>query len=224
MARKVGYRETKPQGGVMIVGEGMTEWYYLQSLKGIIATEVNPKVSEHKDGIGYIEKKIKECIDKGADTVICLIDMDNKQEGANAAKYQKFKAKYHNKLVVGKTSRNKARVEFYENFPCIELWFYYYFGYSTASISSCEETIKKMKPHWANYEKIEAYFKSLPGGIHPYIVNQLGGNFNTALLNSLKYNTNRADQGSGAYSEMKELFDKILKEEYKKELPVYSKR
>ncbi|MFI3314987.1 MAG: hypothetical protein R3Y04_04930 [Rikenellaceae bacterium] len=80
-----------------------------------------------------------------------------------------------------------------------------------------------MKPYWANYEKIEAYFKSLPGGIHPYIVNELGGDFNAALLNSLKSNINRAKQYSGAYSEMKELFDKILREEYKKELSVYNK-
>ena len=105
MARRAGNRECKPQGGVVIVGEGMTEWYYLQSLRGLISSDVNPKVSEHKDGIGYIEKKIRECIDKGADTVICLIDMNNKQSGVESDKYQKFKSKYHNKSIIGKATK-----------------------------------------------------------------------------------------------------------------------
>lgn len=224
MVRKVGNREYKPQGGVMIVGEGMTEWYYLQSLKGLISSEVNPKVSEHKDGIGYIEKKIKECIDKGADTVICLIDMDNKQSGASAEKYQKFKAKYHKKSISGKTTKNRAIVELYENFPCTEMWFYYYFQYSTANICSCSETLNKMKPHWSNYKKVEAYFKTLPGGIHSYIVNQLGGNLNTALINSVRSNKNRTEQNSGAYCEMKMLFDKILRDDSKQQLSVYDEK
>ncbi len=33
MARKIGNKKVKAQGGTWIIGEGMTEWYYLQSIK-----------------------------------------------------------------------------------------------------------------------------------------------------------------------------------------------
>ena len=224
MVRKVGNKECKPQGGVMVVGEGMTEWYYLQSLKGLISSNINPKINEHKDGIGYIEKKIKECIDKGADTVICLIDMDNKQTGENAAKYKKFKAEYHKKSIEGKKTRNQAVVELYENFPCVEMWFYYYFQYSNANICSYDKTLKKLKCFWENYDKVEAYFKSLDGGIHTYIVNHLGGDFNTALINSDKSNKSRSEQDSSAYCDMKMFFDKILSDDSKQKLSAYNEK
>lgn len=209
----------------MIVGEGLTEWYYLQSIRNMISPKVKPNLREHKDGIGYIKKKIKECIDDNAELVICLIDMDNKQNSTNTIEYKSFKKEYHGKNISGKNTKKKARVEIYENFPCLEIWFYYFFRNSTANITSYKEVIKILEPFWSNYDKTEKYFKSLSsyGGIHPYITNKLNGNFNTALANSTKSITNRETRDSGAYSDMKTLFDKILKETTKTELSVYDK-
>lgn len=62
---------------VAIIGEGETEWFYLESLR--IAKrypfQMKPTFPKHSDW-RYIFQQAQSCLSEGYDIVICLVDMD----------------------------------------------------------------------------------------------------------------------------------------------------
>jgi hypothetical protein len=74
----------------LILGEGITEWYYIKSLqdvfKGLNFKPDYPKQSSLKE----LELKIEEGITKRYSRIFCLIDMDNKSEGDGKIEYENY--------------------------------------------------------------------------------------------------------------------------------------
>lgn len=136
------------------------------------------------------------------------MDMDTHSKPADKQKYEAFKQKY----------KSKPDVVFIENYPYTEIWFYYYFKYTTSCYTSYENA-NPLKPDLLKvipeYEKKEKFFKSC-NGLHAFFAGKKKGDFEYALVNSYNSIEKRSTGGSGAYSEMKHFFNDVLKEKYRK--------
>ena len=128
---------------VAIIGEGITELKYFESLKkheNISNIKLKPELPKHPD-INSIIKKANKSLQNGFDTVFCIIDLDrifsNSTEEQN---YYRFKKEY-------------PKIEFIENNPCFEIWFLLHYEYSSREYNSCNQLISKLKKHIPDYEK-----------------------------------------------------------------------
>ncbi len=68
---------------IMILGEGSTESFYMNSLRDYYPAQlksIEPKIPKHSN-LTELEKKIEEGISKGYSKIFCMIDMDNKKKG-----------------------------------------------------------------------------------------------------------------------------------------------
>ncbi len=204
---------------VVVIGEGITEYYYLNSIKGLVNASIKPELC--KDGLGYVRKEIAKCLKDPYDAIYCLIDMDNKKDNkAYQAFYDEYNGKIHKQG--RKNEQRTTKIHVIESLPCLEIWFYYYFEYSAANYQSFENInpLKAKLCHFLkDYKKNKTYLNRACG-LHQFIVNQ-GGSFVNALKNSKSSIDNKARGGTGAYTEMKHLFDDILKDEIKQELKIY---
>lgn len=62
----------------MILGEGSTESFYMNSLRDYYPAQlksIEPKIPKHSN-LTELEKKIEEGISKGYSKIFCMIDMD----------------------------------------------------------------------------------------------------------------------------------------------------
>ncbi len=140
---------------VAIIGEGETEWFYLDSLR--IAKhypfKMKPTYPKHSDWRS-IFKQAHQCLSERYDLVICLVDMDvvyNKPTEKTA--YLKAKAK-----------AEKAKIKVIETNPCTEFWFLLHFlpKLSSKTYTSYEEVVVDLRRYLPNYEKSKKYFKKIP--------------------------------------------------------------
>ena len=94
-----------------IFGEGITEWYYIESLR--IARRypftMRPSIPQHAD-IKHMLAQAKKCLDEGYDEVICLMDMD--RLNTHPAEMQAYRK--------AKNQTAFRRVTFVETDPCTE--------------------------------------------------------------------------------------------------------
>lgn len=149
---------------IAVIGEGITEKYYVESLKGISPFVIMPRELGIKaSSLKSLSKNIDLSINKGFDEIYCLIDMDGKISGKNKNDYLTIKNKYHNKTFIKKSKGLESKVFFVETERCTELWFLYYFtkGVITRKFNSYQELEKELRKYRPNYEKSEKYFKSL---------------------------------------------------------------
>lgn len=218
MSRKVIKRQIPNAIQYLILGEGITELEYVNSIKGISNARIKPDV--YKDGIEYLESKIKDNYESGLEKIFCIVDLDNK--GGIKHKYDALKRKF------SKKSKTGTEVIFIENNPCLEIWFYYFYKYSTASYQSYEN-LNPMKADLLsvipNYSKTKVFFDKCKkdfGGLHQYLISN-GGDFNIALGSSERSYNHYCEANDGAFSQMKQMFDEVLKQEVKKALSVYPK-
>lgn len=165
---------------IAIIGEGITERYYIESIKDCV--QIKPQPIEAKNSSAKeFESKIKDCIIKGFSKIICLIDMDIKANDgirdhvSNRAQYIKLKNKYHNKI------KNDSLVIMIESFPCIEVFFLYYFQYTSASQTN--EGLKKQLNDRCGYLTSEKYLKR--NSLHEVFECQ-GGSLKNAIKHSQK--------------------------------------
>lgn len=128
----------------LIIGEGETEQFYMISLKNAFPQlrNVRPELPKHSS-LEDMEAEIVKGIEMGYDQIFCLIDMDTKDDPTEAKKYASLRKRY-NKPVVKKKKGINCRVEFFETHRCIELFFLYYFKYTTKPFRSCNEIIKDL--------------------------------------------------------------------------------
>lgn len=204
-------RPLKKCGGIAVIGEGPTEQYYLLSVQGLLNANVYPKVV--KDGMDYLIARVEECISEGYDTILCLIDKDNKSGAKEKKEYNSFVKKYSGKKVNNPQTGGTTEIIIIENSPCLEIWFYYYFRLSTGLYSSYEK-INPLKPelrkYLPEYEKRIDFFKKC-GGLHQYITAK-GGDIKEAIRNSITSMSNHIQNPNGAYSEMSILFKLMQKD------------
>jgi hypothetical protein len=190
----------------VIIGEGITEKYYIESLKGLSPFKIEPRELGIKaSSLKVLEKNILICIENGYDEIYCLIDMDGKTDGRAQVDYSKLKNKYHNKIISKKSKGTKSKIIFIETERCTELWFLYYFtkNVMTRKFNSYKELENELRKFRPNYEKTEKYFKSL-GNINN---NFESGNPKGSIINA--YNNSKSslksnlkDERGYSYSEM----------------------
>lgn len=181
----------------IVIGEGITEVYYLDSLRDILLTR--PKAKELRPyNMEELEKAIKYYADEGRTAIHCLIDMDNKVNNvSNMQKYQRLKQKYDGKIV----KKTECTVRFYESYPSIETFFYFYFDGSTSEKSNNE--LKSWLNHRCGYETKARY------AFHKAFVNN-GGCLKSAIINAKNSVRLRADGSYNCkYSEMGDFIEHL---------------
>lgn len=148
---------------ISVIGEGMTEMYYIESFLKLSEFTVMPKMLNNRaSDLNSLRKYIDSAIEKGYDEVYCLIDMDGKRSGKNQIDYQKLKQKYQ-KIHTIKKRGISCNVIFIETERCTELWFLYHFLNSsiTKEFVSYKELEKALQVYLPNYSKTEKYFRSV---------------------------------------------------------------
>ncbi len=171
----------KIQETTLIIGEGPTEFYYFESLRDVYKhVVIRPDYPKHTS-IKELEAKIAEGISHGFSHIFCIIDMDTKENTSNEyAQYVKLKTKYNG--VIDKPKKGICcEIDFFETHRCTELFFLYYFHYTSRMYVDQPSLLKDLNKY-VEYEKTENFFKKCRG-LHTYLERQ-GGNLETAIVNA----------------------------------------
>lgn len=199
---------------IAIIGEGITEKYYIESLKSLSQFQLVPKELGNKaSSLKKLENEIKNSINKGYDEIYCLIDMDNKSQGKAKLEYETLKKKYNNIIHSKKSLGIKCVVKFIETERCLELWFLYHFTKNSitreySSYKEIEVALRKFRP---NYEKTEKYFKAI-ASLHNELTYKKtpNGSLKQAVDNAKQSIISRdSDQRNYTYSELHILIEAL---------------
>lgn len=192
----------------IIIGEGPTEFYYLNSLKDRfrILQHIKPD-SPKNTSLRELQRSIESSIQMGYSQVFCLIDMDTKKKDAKSmAEYQRLKKKYHNAHIIKKRSGIDCQIRFYETERCTELFFIYYFKYTTQKFQTSDD-VETLLNKICGYDKTLKFFRGHP--LHQFFEKQ-GGNFVNAIANA---NRSLFDVRNGnrdyTYSEIGSMFNDL---------------
>ncbi|MCD8388058.1 MAG: RloB family protein [Bacteroidales bacterium] len=194
---------------IMVIGEGETEYYYMASLKNHFPQILNmqPRLPKHSS-LDEMAKMIDRAIDGGYSQVYCLIDMDNKNNKTEAKKYSLFKTKYNRHHKNPKKGID-CRVYIIETERCTELFFLYYFQYTTAVFDSCEKIVEVLR-HYCSYEKTQDFFKKNP--LHSHFIKN-GGDLSKAIKNAHKSLISKSKEGRmHTYSEIGSMLSQLIGE------------
>lgn len=161
-----------------------------------------PRNSSLEDLEAEIEKAIRDY-----NRVFCIIDMDNKHEGKDRQNYLALKKKYHKQAFKDDKKGIDCYVQFFETDRCTELFFLYYFKYTTKKFDSYDAVEKELKG-FCEYEKRIKFFRSHP--LHPYFKKK-GGSFEKAIKHAYKSKEYKESTESDcSFSELGELFSLLL--------------
>lgn len=192
----------------VIIGEGPTEFFYLNSLKDEFRQLQSIKPDTPKNtSLRELERSIESAIIMGYDRIFCLIDMGNKKKDAKSWKdYVTLKRKYHGKKVCNEKKGINYEVRFFETDRCTELFFLYYFRYTGQNYGdsiSIENELSRV----CGYEKTQRFFKTHP--LHQYFQKH-GGSLAQAIERSLKSWKSVADgERDYTYSEIGAMFTEL---------------
>lgn len=196
----------KLRNTALILGEGPTEFYYFKSLcdvfKGLTIKPDYPKYTNIKD----LDTKIANGVVMGYSYIFCIIDMDTKNKEPECSQYQKLKAKYAKP--VNKPKKGiYCEVEFFETHRCTELFFLYYFRYTSRMYTDQDSLIKDLNLSVEYRKTAELFIKC--NGLHSYFERN-GGSLEYAVANaehSMKEKV--ADGRNYTYSELGRLMEKL---------------
>ena len=179
----------KLKDAILILGEGPTEYFYINSLKDEFPflQNIEPKIPKHTN-LTELERHIERAISDGYTKVFCLIDMDNKKEGAEKTKYDKLKNKFSEPIIDVKKGIN-CEVIFFETERCTELFFYYYFKYTTKKYNCSDDVVRDLHKE-CGYLKELKFFAKHP--LHSHFIKH-GGTLENAIVNSEKSCKSRSD-------------------------------
>ena len=194
--------ENKVKDAVAVIGEGITEYYYFNSLKDDFR-ELNllPLYPKHASSLVDMEKEIDKAVDKGYTKIFCIIDMDNKKAGVEKQKYLQFKQR-----LMGTHNRKDAEsyeIQFIETERCTEIFFLFYFIYTSREFLKQDSVLKELNKH-CFYEKSEKFFRT--HSLHQYFQKN-NGELSKALKHAIRSIRDKAKTGREyTYSEMGDLF------------------
>ena len=181
-----------------IFGEGITEWYYIESLR--IARRypftMRPSIPQHAD-IKHMLAQAKKCLDEGYDEVICLMDMD--RLNTHPAEMQAYRK--------AKNQTAFRRVTFVETDPCTEYWFLLHFveRLSARRFADYAAVEAELRKHIPNYSKSESYLRKIR--LYDFLAEH--GDLNNALSLARKSSDLHNQGNENSYSQMYKLFDKL---------------
>lgn len=197
---------SKQRNTILILGEGPTEFYYLKSLgdvyKGLTIKPDYPKHTNLKE----LEEKIAEGINLGYRYIFCVIDMDNKCEEPLRRQYANLKRKYANPVSKPRLGIY-SEIFFFETHLCTELFFKYYFSYTSRPYKDQPELLADLNQH-CEYLKTEEFFKKCKG-LHTYFEKH-GGKLVDAMKNSNRsLNEKEKTHREYTYSELGKMFEQF---------------
>ena len=147
----------------LILGEGPTEFFYFKSLCDVFKRlTIKPDYPKHTN-IKELDAKIAEGVAMGYSHIFCIIDMDTKDKEPERSQYQKLKAK------------------FFETHRCTELFFLYYFRYTSRPYETQEPLLKDLNQCVVYRKTIEFFIKTK--GLHGYFERN-GGSLEKAVANA----------------------------------------
>lgn len=198
----------KQRQTALILGEGPTEFFYFKSLCDVFKNiTIKPDYPKHTS-IKELEIKIEEGIAMGYSHIFCVIDMDTKDQEPERTQYQKLRAKYAKPI-------NKPRkgiycnVDFFETHRCTELFFLYYFRYTSRSYEDQESLLKDLNKNVEYRKAIDFFIKSK--GLHSYFERN-GGSLNVATVNANRSMEDKLANGKEyTFSELGLLIKKLEK-------------
>ena len=198
----------KQRQTALILGEGPTEFFYFKSLCDVFKNiTIKPDYPKHTS-IKELEIKIEEGIAMGYSHIFCVIDMDTKDQEPERTQYQKLRAKYAKPINKPKKGIY-CNVEFFETHRCTELFFLYYFRYTSRSYEDQESLLKDLNKNVEYRKAIDFFIKSK--GLHSYFERK-GGSLNAAMVNANRSMEDKLANGREyTYSELGRLI-KILKD------------
>ena len=198
----------KQRQTALILGEGPTEFFYFKSLCDVFKNiTIKPDYPKHTS-IKELEIKIEEGISMGYSHIFCVIDMDTKDQEPERTQYQKLRAKYAKPINKPKKGIY-CNVKFFETHRCTELFFLYYFRYTSRSYEDQESLLKDLNKSVEYRKAIDFFIKSK--GLHSYFERN-GGSLNTATVNANRSMEDKLTNGREyTYSELGRLI-KILKD------------
>lgn len=196
----------KIRDSIAVIGEGITEYYYFNSLKDEFKQLImRPLYPKHSTSLTDLEQEIEKAIENEYNLVFCVIDMDNKKDETVKQAYEKLKADYQGKHKV-KKSDYEYEIRFIETERCTELFFLFYFAYTSRYFQSQPEVLEELNKK-CEYHKTEKFFKS--HSLHQYFEKQ-GGSFIDALRNAAHSMKEKEETGRDyTYSQMAELFEAL---------------
>lgn len=164
----------------LILGEGPTEFFYFKSLCDIFKNlTIKPDYPKHTS-MKELEAKIADGVAMGYSHIFCIVDMDTKDVEPERSQYQKLKMKYAKPVAKPKKGIH-CKVEFFENQRCTELFFLYYFRYTSRLYETQEPLLKDLNQCIA-YQKTADFFIKTKG-LHGYFERN-GGSLEKAVANA----------------------------------------
>lgn len=164
----------------LILGEGPTEFFYFKSLCDVFKRlTIKPDYPKHTS-IKELESKIAEGIEFGYNHIFCIIDMDTKDVEPERTQYQRLKAKYAKPINKPKKGIY-CEVEFFETHRCTELFFLYYFRYTSRPYDTQELLLRDLNQCVEYRKAIDFFIKTK--GLHSYF-EQNGGSLKKAIANA----------------------------------------
>ena len=198
----------KQRQTALILGEGPTEFFYFKSLYDVFKRlTIKPDYPKHTN-IKELETKIAEGVAMGYSHIFCIIDMDTKDRNLERSQYQKLKTKYAKPIDKPKKGIY-CEVEFFETHRCTELFFLYYFRYTSRPYDEQEPLLKDLNQCVEYRKTIDFFIKSK--GLHSYFERN-GGSLVSATANADHSMEEKQTSGRDyTFSELGRLM-KILKE------------
>ena len=170
----------KQRQTALILGEGPTEFFYFKSLCDVFKRlTIKPDYPKHTN-LKELEAKIEEGIAMGYSHIFCIIDMDTKDKEPERSQYQKLKAKYAKPINKPKKGIY-CEVKFFETHRCTELFFLYYFRYTSRAYTDQESLLKELNLN-VEYRKTAEFFIKCKG-LHSYFERN-GGSLASAIANA----------------------------------------
>lgn len=202
----------KAKKAITIIGEGVTEKYYIESLKNLSPFSITPKeLGKKASSLKTLEQNIKNAIDDAYDEIYCLIDMDDKNENKTKYDYKILKDKYHDKIFRKPSKGIMSKVIFIETERCLELWFLFHFSKNITkkfnSYKDLEFELRKFRP---KYEKTEKYFKTVLNIHNELTLKAPKGSLKVAVENSISSIKSMVnDERTHTYSNMHLLIEAL---------------
>lgn len=142
----------------------------------------------------------------GYNNIFCIIDMDTKDKEPERSQYQKLKAKYA--TPVNKPKKGLyCEVEFFETHRCTELFFLYYFRYTSRPYEDQESLLKDLNQCVEYRKTIDFFIKSK--GLHSYFERN-GGSLLSATANADRSMDEKLSSGRDyTYSELGRLMREL---------------
>ena len=164
----------------LILGEGPTEFFYFKSLCDVFKRlTIKPDYPKHTS-IKELELKIAEGIELGYNHIFCIIDMDTKDMEPERTQYKKLKAKYAKPINKPKKGIY-CEVEFFETRRCTELFFLYYFRYTSRPYDTQDPLLCDLNKCVEYRKAIDFFIKTK--GLHSYFERN-GGSLEKAIANA----------------------------------------